>query len=474
MDIMQENGMKGRVLLAGTGSGTGKTTITCGIIKYLMERGWNVSSFKCGPDYLDPMLHRRILGQHSYNLDSLFLDENQLKKHFIRCTCGSDYCIMEGVMGYYDGAGFSFKGSTYEIASLTDTPVILIINGRGLANTIGAVLKGFLSYVEESYIRGVIVNQVSEKTYEKMKPIIQENGLIPCGYLNILKDDLILENRHLGLVTEDCQGIIDEKLEKICIEVCKTIDMDKVVEIAKGASCWWNTNRKGEGCRESLPEEVCVAVARDEAFSFYYEENLELLKQHGCRLVFFSPIRDEELPKGSCGLILGGGYPELSAGKLSQNTSMQNAIRGAVKSGMPVIAECGGYMYLKEALEDLHHEMHAMTGILPGTCKKQKNLVRFGYVSLEALKDNLLCKKGEKLVGHEFHYWDSEENGDAFLSKKIAGKENNEEPPYLCGYVRDTLAAGFTHLYFPANEMAVENFCKKCREYQEHGKGRIL
>lgn len=458
----------GRILFAGTGSGTGKTTVTCGILKKLVKRRFNIVAFKCGPDYIDPMFHRSAIGLPSYNLDSFFLEEDRLLEHFAGKCAGKELAVVEGAMGYYDGAGFTTCGSAYEIASITKTPVILIVNGKGMGNSVAAVVKGFLSYREENYIRGVILNQVTEKTYYAVKQELEELGVVPCGYVSRLKDDLILKKRHLGLVAANELEDLEEKLSRLSEEICKTVDLDKILEIAAMAQEIPLTDKENVNAAET--EQDCmekehgtgvkVAVARDEAFSFLYEENLELLKSKGICPVYFSPIRDKKLPDGCSGLLLSGGYPENYAKELSGNTVMLNEIKQAIQQGMPVIAECGGYLYLKDTLEGADGRIYKMAGVLKGNAVRKERLVRFGYVTLHAKKDNMLCKAGETIKAHEFHYWDCEENGDVFTAVPAGNRES-----YSCIYAEGNLFAGFPHLYLLSNEEAVVCFKKKCEEF---------
>lgn len=478
--------MKDRVLFAGTGSGTGKTTITCGILSELIKSGFNVTSFKCGPDYIDPMFHRKVIGTKSYNLDSFFLEKMQLQEYFRTKAECSDISVLEGVMGYYDGAGFTTRGSTYEIADITDTPVVLIVNGKGMGNSIGAVLKGFTSYVTDSHIKGVIVNQVTRQTYEKMKEQILAYGLVPCGFLGKLKEDLILKNRHLGLVTTDEIEDLQNKLDLLSQKVCETVEVERILEIAKSAEDFSDNqdilkkvtaggNSSGNSSDSSSGNLSCrnerngirIAVAKDEAFSFFYEENMELLQKMGCEIVYFSPLHDKKVPSGIGGMILPGGYPEVYAKELAQNHEMKEAVKQAAMLHMPILAECGGYMYLKQSLEGMDGLIHEMTGILPGECKKAEHLVRFGYVTLKAESDNIFCEKGDILRGHEFHYWDSEENGSAFLAEPASGRAQ-----YSCIYADGNILAGFPHIYFPSNQKAVGRFINICKEYQQEYDGK--
>ncbi len=456
-----------RVLFAGTGSGAGKTTIVCSILNELVKRRFNVVAFKCGPDYIDPMFHRHVLGIAGYNLDSFFLEREALLGHFYEKCIGQDFAVLEGAMGYYDGAGFTTKGSAYEIAAITQTPVILIVNGKGMANSVCAVVRGFLSQTENSGIRGVILNQVTEKTYIGVKSELEGLGVIPCGFVNKLKEDLMFDERHLGLDFTNEGDCLKEKISRLFGEVCRTLETDKILEIAKAAPAFpiVPRNTGGDDLNIGLPDTDAgghlLAVAYDEAFTFIYAENLQLLKRHGIRPVFFSPIRDKALPAGCAGLFLSGGYPEKYAKELSENEQMRSAIKKAVLGKMPVIAECGGYMYLKDAIEGMDGRLYQMAGVFSGTARRTKRPVRFGYVTLTAKRDNLLCLAGETLKAHEFHYWDCEENGDGFTAQPAGNRE-----PYSCIYAGETVFAGYPHLYLLSNENAVLNFKKRCEEYE--------
>jgi cobyrinic acid a,c-diamide synthase len=448
---------KGRVLLAGTGSGCGKTTITCSILYELLRRNMNIVSFKCGPDYIDPMFHRNIIGMGSYNLDSFFLEPQSLKALFKSKLKTADYAIIEGVMGFYDGADYTTKGSSYEIAQITDTPVILIIDGKGCANSIEAIIKGYSTLREDSRIRGVILNRVSGKTYDYMQPVIRKYGLIPCGYVGKLKEELILPNRHLGLDYDRKADEMKMTLKNVAESVCSTLDLGAIISLAESAD-----ELEAPDCLNPMccHEKVRIAMAKDEAFSFIYQENLDILEQLGADIITFSPVHDARLPEDVDGILLYGGYPEKYAEELSQNITMKKDIAEHIKNGIPTIAECGGYIYLKENLITDNNSKYVMCGILEGTAQNQKKLVRFGYATLEAKEDNWLLKKGQTIKAHEFHYWDCEENGNSFTALKTNGEK------YDCIYAADNLFAGFLHIYYPANTEIAENFVAACRRYR--------
>lgn len=437
------------VILSGTNSGCGKTTVCCAVLKALTNRGLKVGAFKCGPDYIDPTFHRHITGQTGANLDPFFFDNDTLRYLLAKHGGVCDVNIVEGVMGYYDGVGGTEKGSTYDVARITGLPVVLVIDAEGASLSALAALEGFANFKKDSGIRGVIFNRCSAGTYDILEKEIQERfhgRIIPLGYLpRALKTGF--ESRSLGLVIANEIDGIDEKLDILAREAEKTLRLDKLLELAGQ-----KTKIEFEPpAIHKFDEPVRIAVARDRAFCFYYEETLELLREMGAEVIPFSPIRDKKLPDGIHGLYLGGGYPELCAGELSRNAEMRNSIKSALAGRLPCIAECGGFMYLHESIDGA-----PMVGLLTGDAFNKGRLGRFGYVTLTAEKDNMLCKKGESIAAHEFHYWDCEFCGEDFLAEKTNGK------CWRCAVATDTLYAGFPHFHFYSNPRFVENFYKAC------------
>lgn len=436
-----------RVVLAGTSSGCGKTTVSCAILQALVNRGLKVGSFKCGPDYIDPMFHSRIIGAKSSNLDLHFFSENTLKYLLTKNAAHRDVSIIEGVMGFYDGMGLtSTKASTYQVAKVTDSPVVLVVNAKGASLSILATIQGFLSFYPDSHIRGVILNQCTAMTYGVLAKAIEERFHIQTlGYLPKMPD-CTLESRHLGLVTAAEITDLKDKLQAMAEQAEKTIALDGILALAKKAS--------PVACESIvLPrkEPVRIAVARDNAFCFYYEDSLEALKDMGAELIAFSPLCDKTLPENIHGLYLGGGYPELYAESLSENRTMRQSIAAALKQGIPCIAECGGFMYLTEAIEAF-----PMAGSLGGTCFNTGKLTRFGYVTLKAKQDNLLCRAGEEIAAHEFHHWDCTVPGNAFTASKANGRS------WDCCMATNTLYAGYPHFHFYSNLTFAENFYQAC------------
>ena len=439
-----------RLVLAGTNSGCGKTTVTCAVLQALVLRGLRVGAAKCGPDYIDPMFHSRVIGAKSSNLDSFFFDRDTMRYLLAHNGEGCDVTVIEGVMGYYDGLGLtSTRASTYEAARETESPVVLVVNARGAALSVLAAAEGFLRFAPDSGIRGVILNGCSAMSYGPLSRELENRlGVRACGYLPRLPE-CALESRHLGLVTADEVEDLREKLRQLAEAAEKTLELDALLEIAHNAPVLDFTP-------PVLPEKgapVRIGVARDRAFCFYYEDSLDLLRQLGAELIPFSPLADEKLPDGVQGLYLGGGYPELYAAQLEANHTLRRQIRGAVHAGMPCIAECGGFMYLTQSIAG-----HAMVGALPGDCFDTGKLTRFGYITATAQEDSLLCCAGEQVPMHEFHHWDTPQPGGAFLAEKPSGKQ------WRCAYATDTLYAGFPHFHFYAKPVMAQRFLTACRK----------
>ena len=436
-----------RILLAGTNSGCGKTTVTCAVLQALVNRGKKVGAFKCGPDYIDPMFHSRIIGAKSANLDLHFFSENTLKYLLAKNAADRDVNIIEGVMGYYDGLGLTTtKASTYEVAQVTHSPVIPVVNAKGASLSILATIHGFLNLYPENNIQGVILNQCTLMTYSALVKAIEDRFSIRVlGYLPKLPD-CSLESRHLGLVTAAEVDGLKEKLRILAEQAEKTIDLDGLLELASQA-----VSVDFEPIYLPKLEPVRIAVACDKAFCFYYEDSLEALKEMGAELVSFSPMSDEKLPEYIHGLYLGGGYPELYTKELSANTPMLRSIRSALERKLPCIAECGGFMYLTQSIAE-----YPMVGYLPGTCFDNGKLTRFGYVTLKATADNMLCKTGEEIKGHEFHHWDCTQPGKNFTATKSNGK------CWDCAVVTDHLYAGYPHFHFYANLNFAKGFYHAC------------
>lgn len=449
---------RNRIMIAAPKSGSGKTMITCGLLQALLDREEKVLAYKCGPDYIDPMFHRRVLGIPGRNLDTFFTGEEKTRELFLESSTEGSFCVMEGVMGLFDGlGGIREEGSSYHLAKVTRTPILLVVDAKGMGRSVLALLAGFLTYDEEKLIKGVLFNRMAKGYYEILKPLIEEELHLPVvGYLPEQKE-LTLESRHLGLLMPGEVENLQDKMKSLAEVLTKTVDMGKILQIGR-AACDLKGDTKTEWTgREEIAPTIKIAVARDEAFCFYYEENLKLLEKLGAELVYFSPLWEKGLPEGVSGLLLGGGYPELYAEALSANESMRESIKKTVEGGMPTLAECGGFLYLHETLES--KEEFPMAGVLPGKGFNTGKLVRFGYIEIEEKQSSFL-PPGEKIRGHEFHYYDTEYNGEDCLAiKPVTGRS------YPCIVSNETCFLGFPHLYYPSNPAFVKNFIRKAKEY---------
>ena len=363
-----------RIMLAAPKSGSGKTTITCALLQALKDMGENVVSYKCGPDYIDPMFHRKVIDIPSKNLDTFFTDEETTIDLLISGRNENDFAVMEGVMGLFDGLGGTREeGSSYHLAKVTKTPIILIVDAKGIGRSVIPLIAGFLSYDREHLIKGVILNRMSKSYYDIIKPLIEEELKITVtGYFPDYKKLGIhsFESRHLGLVMPDEIAGIKDQLKAAAEEFRKTVSIDAIIDIAKDAEALpQNIGRKPlKPLIDKEDPKPLIAAAYDEAFCFYYEDNLRLLREYGAEIVYFSPLHDRNLPEGSSGILLGGGYPELYADKLSANKEMLSDIRTAIQGGMPVVAECGGFMYLHSKLIDQEQREYPMAGVIDAVC----------------------------------------------------------------------------------------------------------
>ena len=468
------NSTMARLLIGAPASGGGKTTFTCGLMQALVRRGLRLAACKCGPDYIDPMFHEQVIGAYSRNLDLFFSSREQVRRLVADSASRSEVVVIEGVMGYYDGIAVSDEASAWDVARTTDTPAVLVVDGRGRARSSAAEVAGVARFREDSHIAGVVLNRTSAMIYPRLKELIeQETGVRVYGHLPVL-DDCSLESRHLGLVTAAEVEGLREKLERLAQAVERTVDVDGLIELANTASDLgrgdWQDALPATGRVDALADAVPpvrglpraprIAVARDDAFCFYYADALRLLEYLGAELVEFSPLSDECLPEGVSGLYLGGGYPELHARELGENAAMLQSVAYAVRGGMPTIAECGGFMYLHEKLEDADGEAYGQVGIITGTSFKTPKLGRFGYIDLTANAGGLLADAGDVLRAHEFHYWDSESAGDAFAAEKPQSARS-----WTCGYSTPALYAGYPHLYLPGAPVAARRFVDACARY---------
>lgn len=462
-----------RVVIAAPQSGSGKTLLTCAMLEYFKSKGNRVMAYKCGPDYIDTMFHKKVIGIPSENLDLFFQGEQRMKDFFEErfCEAQAQIAVVEGVMGLYDGlGGVSSKASSYHVAECLNAPVILVVNARGMGRSLLALLAGFLKYDTEHLIKGVILNQTSKALFEQLKPgIEQELKIAALGFLP-MDEKLHLESRHLGLKLPEEIASLQKTLTYAGEILEQCVDMEAVWKIAHGAAELAENERNGEQYGQNAAhmdasgDFPVLAVARDEVFCFYYEENLRMLEGAGLKLKYFSPLHDKELPEGACGILLGGGYPELKLAELGDNASMRQSIRSAIESGMPSVAECGGFMYLQESVCDEEGGFHNMAGVLPGRMIKQDGLVRFGYVEIEE-KSSCFLPEGSRIRGHEFHYYDSDWNGASCVARKPLSKR-----AWDCVDVSANHWWGFPHLYYASCPEFVRHFAKQIKKYQHQRK----
>ena len=490
-------------MISAMNSGSGKTIVSCALMRAFARRGMTVAGAKCGPDYIDPMFHTRVLGVPSRNLDLFLQGEAGVRQTLSRIQ--GDILIMEGAMGFYDGINGTDASSAWNVAEVTGTPVILVLKPRGQSLTLAAQVCGMLAFRKPSRIAGLFLTDTRPSLYSHLKPILeQETGLPVLGFLPPM-EQAVIESRHLGLVTAAEIADLNARFDVISEELAKNTDLDWMIAIA-GNEPWivtagydslseisgndsltefahldenshragsmteaWKKTEEGQNtllsdssARKDLPgtdaegRKLCrIAVARDEAFCFYYQDNLDILAFAGAELVYFSPLRDEILPAAD-GLYLGGGYPELYLKELSENIKMRQNIYNAVQRGMPVVAECGGFLYLNQSVGEW-----PMTGVLPGEGFNSGRLKRFGYLSLQAEKDSLLFRAGEKIPAHEFHYYDSSCCGQDLLAEKPDGRS------WPCGYATDTMYAGFPHLHFGGKTPMAERFVRAAAAYRK-------
>ncbi len=438
----------GRILIAGTRSGAGKTTVTVALIAALRANGAELAAFKCGPDYIDGMFHRAGLGVPSYNLDPFFSSGADLRDCLARRT-RRRLGVIEGVMGFYDGLGLTTRASTFEVAQATMTPVVLVLDATGMAASAGAVLRGFTSYRQPSGIQGVILNQTTASGYARLEPLIRQAGLTPLGWLP-RQDAVAWPSRRLGLVAADEIAGLTGTVERLAGLAWDHLDLEAIRRLARRAPVL----PQPDAAPAPPARPVRVGVARDEAFCFCYAETLDLLVGLGAEIVFFSPLRDPA-PPATDALYLPGGYPEHHLDELAANQTMRRAVRERIGAGCPVIAECGGFMYLHDDIDG-----QPMAGVVTGSARRTDRLQRFGYATMTAAADSLLGPAGSTWPVHEFHYYDSTAAGSAFRLTKAS-----DGTVHQAGHATATMYAGFPHLYLPAVPEAAARFLERARSY---------
>ena len=441
-------------LLAAPRSGSGKTTMTCALLMALKRRGCAPCAFKSGPDYIDPMFHRAVLGVESRNLDLFFSAPETVRTLYAKGAAGHGAAVCEGAMGFYDGlGGVSDRASAWHLADTLGLPVLLVVEPKGQSLTLAAELKGLDSFRTPSHIAGILLNNCTARMHALLAPMLEEEtGLPVLGFLPKLPE-AVIGSRHLGLYTAAEVENLQQKLALLADAAEEHIDWPRLLALCEKESPVLPVQP------ETPPARVRIAVAQDEAFCFIYAETLEAFRDAGAEVVFFSPLRDTALPENIGGLYLPGGYPELHARELSENTSLLREIKQKIESGLPTAAECGGFLYLGQSLTDAEGQSWPMVGVLPGEAKDAGRLVRFGYAALSADSDSMLFRAGESFPIHEFHHWDSTANGTALAAKKPVGGAE-----WRCGSVNEHFYAGFPHLYWAGTPLpqrfaaAAENY----------------
>ena len=441
-------------LLAAPRSGSGKTTMTCALLMALKRRGCAPCAFKSGPDYIDPMFHRAVLGVESRNLDLFFSAPETVRTLYAKGAAGHGAAVCEGAMGFYDGlGGVSDRASAWHLADTLGLPVLLVAEPKGQSLTLAAELNGLVNFRTPSHIAGILLNNCTARMHALLAPMLEkETGLPVLGFLPKLPE-AVIGSRHLGLYTAAEVENLQQKLALLADAAEEHIDWPRLLDLCEKEPPALPVQP------ETPPARVRIAVAQDEAFCFTYAETLEAFRDAGAEVVFFSPLRDTALPENIGGLYLPGGYPELHARELSENTSLLHEIKRKIESGLPTAAECGGFLYLGQSLTDAEGQSWPMAGVLPGEAKDAGRLVRFGYAALSADSDSMLFRAGESFPIHEFHHWDSTANGTALAAKKPVGGA-----AWRCGSVNEHFYAGFPHLYWAGTPLpqrfaaAAENY----------------
>ncbi len=450
-----------RVVIAGTESGVGKTTIATGLMAALTAAGYNVQPFKVGPDYIDPGFHSLVTGNYSRNLDSYFMGEDGVKEVFLQWAKQANISIIEGVMGLFDGKGKEGVSSTASIAKTLQAPVILIIDGEKLAQSGAALAYGYKNFDPELDVRGVILNNIAGPGhYRLIKEAIEEGtGLKVVGYLPASKK-LKLPERHLGLVPTHESAELTSYFRELTAATNENIDLDMIIELAAGADPDLSLSKKSIFPAVESKYQVRLGVAYDQAFNFYYRDNLDILEMLGAELIYFSPMSEKRLSDVD-GLYIGGGFPESFLKELAANSSMQEDIYNQIEKGLPVYAECGGYMYLTRGISN-----YSMVGIIPTETLLENQLQAIGYVEFKALKDTILMKEGQIARGHVYHYSRMKElEGENFCYQIIDGVDRKLKT----GYSYKNMLASYVHLHFGYNSSIPENFLKSCLEYKNTG-----
>jgi cobyrinic acid a,c-diamide synthase len=450
-----------RLVIAGASSGVGKTTITVGLIRALGRRGLRVRAFKCGPDYLDPTYLSRAAGVPAQNLDGWMMGRPAVEDTFLAEAASADISIIEGVMGLFDGASpTGEQGSTAELAKWLASPVLLIVDASGMARSLAALAKGFGEFDPEVNIAALVCNRIGSPRHLALLQAAVQSPPVLGGLER--QPELAFPERHLGLRTADEHAVPDALLDAWADRVESGLDLDRVIALARAAP---PLQAQGSPAEALVPERCRIGVAWDEAFHFYYADNLRRLERLGARLVKFSPIATPDLPPRLDGLYIGGGYPELHAARLASNASMARAIVELAQAGAPIYAECGGLMYLARGLTTLDGVRHPMLGLIGGEVSMRERLVALGYVEVETRAPSILGASGLRFRGHQFRYSEltlAEPEPERMYALTRARGGAGE----LEGFGRANVLGSYVHAHWASNPRVAEGFVAACADYR--------
>jgi cobyrinic acid a,c-diamide synthase len=446
-----------RIVIGATGSGVGKTTVTVALMGALRARGLRVAAFKGGPDYLDPTYHARAIGGPSHNLDGWMMGRGGVLATFERAAANPDIAVVEGMMGLFDGATPTLdEGSTAEIAKWLDAPVLVVCDASGIARTVSAIAAGFARFDPATRVAGLICNRVGSRGHLDLLRAANPEVPILGGFPR--NEELAFPERHLGLMSADRASIPDERFEGWARAAEEWLDLDEIVSLAASAP---PLERHGD-TESRAPLECRIGIAYDDAFHFYYEDNLRRLEALGAELVYFAPTRDEKLPSVD-GLYFGGGYPEVMARELAGNQSMRDAVREFARRGGPIYAECGGLMYLAEGIRTLDGVTHAMAALVPGVAVMCERMQALGYVEVETRAASILGEAGLKFRGHQFRYSTLETAaGERSVDSIYNVKPRWGGAPFAEGYRTGNVLASYVHAHWASNPKAAEGFVASC------------
>ncbi len=444
-----------RIIIAATQSGSGKTTIVAGILAALKSRGVDVQAFKVGPDYIDTGYHEIASGRPSHNLDSWLVGREMLGEIFFNALKAPTIAVIEGVMGLYDG-GAAGVSSTAEIAKILRAPVILVIDAKSMGASAAAIALGFREFDRNLNFAGVILNRIGSDSHAQM--IVDALNKIGVKCFGAVKRnaDFVLPERHLGLVPTAENNFA--AIERISATIAEQINLDAILEVANSAP----PLEIEIAAAENLPKTCRIAVANDAAFNFYYGESLRVLENFGAELVNFSPLEDENLPAEIDGLIIGGGFPEMFAAQLERNKKIRATIRLAAENGLPIFAECGGFMYLMKSIADFGGKVFEMCGVIDGRAVMTDRLQMVGYVDAEILRDCVLGRAGDKIHAHEFHFSVAED----FTGENIFNcRRLRTGKVYRAGFFAENIVASYLHIHFAGCQAAARNFVSACQKF---------